>query len=564
MYINHPDPQIERKVNFFYDYYLFVVAQMGKNSDFEIDNFQSLTEKMIYQIDHNFKHCTPYLLSYLDHPLLQNDNKYFKELNDYNLISELFDNLKSILAGKDAELKNTIKIEASKKLKKHLVNLKKYSFKNALNSIISYLACEHEIAEHKEDLKHYTKIIVTELFFQKKGKSDIKNLFDKILSRDIEVFPLPNHIQKNSQIDKEGLRKFIENKSFREQFEGIFSYLKKPAKKNYFVFRIGNILCEEDLHFKFNDILFCTKNDVKLLKIINSYRQKRDSQDRNFFDNEFDLFAIVSQDINHERDDVTTAINKAYDYLNHINKICNTSGFIDKNSYLFTEDLINVGYNISWSGTKNRLNKHNTALLAENNPFEFFGNRRIKSKKHFLSFEDIYIKAKTNNNIDEYWRYLENLMGTPLKDKFSNYIESELVLTEIAFAENYILNLLALWSYNGKKTKLTFDEQKLLIAKISKENFNYEEILELTDDEFLKDLIEYRATLKYKKLNNYSVRLLNEIYAQRNFIQHSNKIHEKTKLKLEATIPILLSCFRNKLITDMSKNPSHNFNDLIT
>jgi hypothetical protein len=563
MYINHPDPHIEKKVNFFYDYYLFVIAQMGKNSDFEIDNFQSLTEKMIYQIDHNFNHCNSYLLSYLQHPLLQYDNKYFKELNDYDIISTLFDNLKNGLTCRDSELKSTLKTEASKKLKKHLVNLKKYTFKNALNSIISYLACEHDITEHKEDLKHYTRIIAVELFFQKKGKSDIRNLFDKILSRDTEIFPFPNYVQKDNNLDKDGLKKYIENKSFREQFEGIFNYLKKPAKKNYFIFRIGNLICEEDLLFKFNDIVFCTKNDAKLLSIRNSYEKKRESQDINFFDSEFDLFAIVSQNINHERDDVTIAVNKAYEYLNHINTTCRTSGYIDKNSYLFTEDFINVGYNISWSGTKNRLNKHNTSLLAHSNPLEFFGNKRIKSKNHFLSFEDIYIKAKTSNNIDEYWRYLENLIQVPLKEKFSNYIANDLILTEIAFTENYISNILGLWNYNEKRTKLTFQEQRSLIVKMQKENYNYEEILHLTDDEFLKDLIEYRCNIKNKDLKNYTLRILNEIYAQRNFIQHRNKIHEKTKLKLEATIPVIFSCFRNKLLIDMTMKPKVDFKDII-
>ncbi|MCV2484340.1 hypothetical protein OD917_05365 [Flavobacterium sp. SH_e] len=562
MYINHPDPQIEKKVNFFYDYYLFTVSQMGRNSDFEIDNFQSLTEKIVYQIDHNFELCNAYLLSYLTHPLLQSDNKYFKELNDHETISALFTELRISLRKRDNDAKNIAKIEASKKLKKHLVNLKKYMFKNALYSIISYLACEHDIAEHKEDLKHYTRIIAVELFFQKKSKADIRNLFDKILSRDIEVFPFSNHLKKDNLKDKEELQKFIENKSFREQFEGILNYLKKPAKKNYFIFRIGNIICEEDLLFKFNDLVFCTKNDSKMMSIINSYEKKRESSDINFFDSEFHLFAIVSQNINHEREDVTIAINKAYDYLSHINKTCNTSGFIDKNSYLFTEDFINVGYNISWSGTANRLNKQSTSFLAHNSPFEFLARKRIKSKNHFLSFEDIYIKAKTNNNIDEYWRYLENLIKIPLKEKFANFIENDLVLTEIALTENYIANILSLWNYNEKRTKLTFEEQKSLILKMQKENFQYEEILSITENEFLKDLIEYRASLKEKKIKDYSLRILNEIYAQRNFIQHSNKIHEKTKLKLEATIPILLSCFRSKLLTVMTLNPKLDFKNL--
>lgn len=563
-YINHPDKEIETKVNFFADYYLFVVSQMGLNSDFEIDNFQSLVEKIIYQLEHNFEHSNPYILSYLTHPLLQTDNKYFKELKDYESISVAYDNLREVLVKKNNDLKIISKIEILKKLKIHVINLKKYMFKNALYSIISYLVCEHDIKEHKEDLKHFTKIIAVELYFKKKGKADIKNLFQKILSRNIEVFPFPDYLKNNNHKDLNKLKaEFVENKSFSQQFEGIINYLKKPAKKNYFIFRIGNIICDDDFLFKFKDVNFYTKNHSKIAKVKKALEKKREQDDIDFFDVEFDLYVVVLQNVNQEFEDVKVALNTASEYLNHINKTCKTSGFIDKNSYLFTEDFNNVGYNISWSGTKNRLNKGNIAYLNDTNIFEFLYRKRIKSKHHFLNFEDIYIKAKTNNNTDEYWRYLENLIQKPVKTKFTKFIESELLQTQNDFIENYILNILSLWNYNSKKTSLTFEEQKALLKKIRNKDFNYDEILEKTNDEFLIDLIEYKSTLKMKNVNDYTLRILNEIYAQRNFIQHSNKIHEKTKLKLEATIPTLFMCFRSKLISNMILNPELEFEDII-
>lgn len=562
--ITHPDKEIEIKVNFFSNYYLFVIDQLGQNSDFEIENIQSLVEKIIFQLEHNLDHSDPYLISYLTHPLIQTNDKYFQELKNYESISSSLEGLREILKSKKSNLKNVLKNDVLQKLKKYLIYLKKHMFKNALKSIISYLKCVHDLKEHKDDLKHFTKVIAVELYFQKKGKSEIKNIFEKIMSRDIEVFPFPEYLIKSDHNNLREIKlKFIENRTFYQQFEGIGNYLKKTAKKNYFIFRIGNIICDENFIFKFNDISFHSGSDVKILDLKDILAKRKGAEEVSFFDKDYDLFAIVKKEVHNERDDVKFAINKAIEYLNHINLTCNTSGYIDKNSYLFTEDFINLGFNISWSGSKNRLTKNSLARLTDTNALDFLEKKRIKSKSHFLNYENIYVKAKTNNNIDEYWRYLENLMQKPFKQKFIDLIEDELIRMQNDFIKSYIMNTLSLWNYNSRKSSFTFEEQKLLLFKMQKDDFDYNEILQKTTDEFLIDLIEYKLNFDKKNVKEYSLRILNEIYEQRNFIQHSNKIHEKSKLKLDATIPNFFMCFRSKLITTMILYPKLRFDEIL-
>src|SRR5450759_1464590 len=104
--ITHPTELTQKKVNFFADYFQFSSNQMGYFDGFEIENFLSLVEKMIYQISNNLERCPQYINCYLSHPLFQKDNKYFKEFKSYRSINNYF--RKYSLAGKDGQKKTWI------------------------------------------------------------------------------------------------------------------------------------------------------------------------------------------------------------------------------------------------------------------------------------------------------------------------------------------------------------------------------------------------------------------------------------------------------------------------
>ena len=93
--ITHPEKIIETKVNFFADYYNFVASQIEKSDYLDVENYLSLIEKMIFQIDTNNDSCYKYIYSYLTHPLIQKENKYFKDYKNYTLVSNLFEEYKN-------------------------------------------------------------------------------------------------------------------------------------------------------------------------------------------------------------------------------------------------------------------------------------------------------------------------------------------------------------------------------------------------------------------------------------------------------------------------------------
>jgi hypothetical protein len=69
--ITNPEKLIECKVNFFADYYNFVASQIEQSDFLEIENYLSLIEKIIFQIETNPKKCSIYIDSCLTHPLIQ-------------------------------------------------------------------------------------------------------------------------------------------------------------------------------------------------------------------------------------------------------------------------------------------------------------------------------------------------------------------------------------------------------------------------------------------------------------------------------------------------------------
>jgi len=188
--ITHPEKIIESKVNFFADYFNFVASEIEKSDYLGVENYLSLIEKIIFQINTNNGNCAKYIDSYLTHPLIQKENKYFKEYKNYSLVSNFFEEYKN--QGKPNSkvkwINNNPNFKSS--LIRFSIELKKVMFKKSLKEIISFLKCSHSISEHKDDLVHHTNIIVSEFLLTNKAKDDIIKTFTRIISRDINNFQI--------------------------------------------------------------------------------------------------------------------------------------------------------------------------------------------------------------------------------------------------------------------------------------------------------------------------------------------------------------------------------------
>ncbi len=70
--LRYPEnPEIEKKINLFLDYFRFVSEHIGLIDDLPLENHLSLVEKIIFQIKHNPNHRVSYIGNYLTNPLLK-------------------------------------------------------------------------------------------------------------------------------------------------------------------------------------------------------------------------------------------------------------------------------------------------------------------------------------------------------------------------------------------------------------------------------------------------------------------------------------------------------------
>lgn len=568
--INHSNKNVTSKVNYFANYYSFVVSQLGNNSDFEIENILSLVEKVIFQLEMNNKEESHvnYVKNYFEHEYLNPENKYFKEYkNHHRNISKLIYEFTSI---DNTRKKNWIKENKTELIisfKKFNNYLKKYMFKKALNSIISFLKCKHKLSEHQEDLKHFTNLIAVELFYDRSGKDDIKDLFNKIMTRDIDNFPFdPIFIKKNSSNLKKAKESFMSKRSFDEQFEGIMNFFKKEEIKKYYIFRVGNIDCENGFSIKFKEIEFNDITNRKIKKLIKLYNKNNDSFMPDFFSSDYKLFIIVESKSKIENNAHSTSLKKATEWLNKINTNCKINGIIDDRSYLFTNNFKDLGWSISLSNNKKKLLNSDISKISSASISEYLYDKKLKSKEEFLKHNETYIKAKADESIDEYWRYLENMLEKPVMQKFKKIISSIISNFETQHIDIYIKNCLSQFNINSELTLgLTFKELREVNHNLySSDNYDYNLIKNKIKNEFLVELIDYREQISFK--NNYDIYLDNIItntYEHRNFIQHNGNSFYKTDLKLKTTLPQLIIILRQKLLQTMTDNPDKNLKEII-
>ncbi len=571
--ITHPTELTQRKVNFFADYFQFASSQMGHYDGFEIENYLSLVEKIIYQVGNNVERCPRYLNRYLSHPLFHKDNKYFKEFKSHKNISKLFKNYS--LAGSDGQKKNwIIKTPAFlKSLVKFRDELNRTLFKRALKAIISYLKCTHDIDEHKTDLIHYTNILVSEFLLNDRTKTDTANVFQKIITREIKDFPFPkSFLERNKEGNLEEAKKaFIENRTFDQQFEGIYNLLKQQGNRYYFLFRIYNIKADNTFYFKYNKVTFYHPKHEKLKDL--NVASHKDGFHKDFFSNDEMLVAVVR--VNYYSTEIaeTNAVKLINEELPFLNKVCEANAYLEKHSYMITSKFKTFGGRWSRNERAHTISENERDILQDN-PYRFLRKANRNCKAHLLKYESLFITAINSNDISDYWKYLETLLAV----KSSNdkgvieTVSSLLLLNANEFhkssLKNYIENCVHHLSYPESLIGLSKERQQFYYSQLSsKGKLNFEQLLSEIKHPFINHLSKiYLKPLtkeNFKRLKHHYERILDETYAQRNIITHVGEANNKALISLYSTLPRLVMRFRWVVFDGMKRKIANKFEELL-
>jgi len=561
--ITNENELVRRKVNFFADYFAFAAETAGTNDLVEIDNALSTIDKIIFQITNNPNRCSPYIDSYLTH-ISFNNNDDFKGHKVYEKLQFFIAQYK---ANKKPKQKiswletNPVFLETLKLYKREL---KRIMFKKALNSVISYLLCIHEIEEHKQDLIKQTNIIVSEFILNDRSKRDIAGIFERIITREVVNFPFPKFIKNQEEREN-----YIKNRTFQQQFDGIYNVLKEKLNESYFLFRVYGLKTSDTFEFTYNKVTFYSSKHEKLKVILSEFREG--NLDTDFLVNEeYLIFATIKAEYGSIDAAVSFAVETINTELKFINKVFSSNCTLEKFSYLLTSDFTNIGYHRDIKDKGHRIGS-NEGQLLEDNPYVFLKRCPKRLKEALLKNESIYIEALSNKNIATYWQYLETIIPSKQNDEkqIIEIVSHLLLLNAESYHKNrikeYIIDAINPFTAYHNDLGITADRQMEIFNNqtsidwitLSKE-IKHPFIL-LLIDEFLKPFNKNDLLIR----KEFYKRVLWDSQAQRNAIIHRGYANEKSIISLNGTLPRLITRLRWTLFNGIREKAGFEYNEMV-
>lgn len=559
-----PDENIKTKVNFFCDYFNLAAIHIGKYPKWDFENPLSIVDKIIFQIENNPENRVKYLANHIKnhHFQINEYTKQFQPLNELRpLITEyLIDKNKNRWLNENPEF-----LKLLKRLKTDLEN---NMFNKAVDFIIDFLRCPHDLNFHIEDFKYLILIIISELKFRDKSKREVTSLISNIMSRDVKQFPLPQKILtvKNKKIFESLSSEFMNGRTFKQQFEGIKHFNNYNDVHGYFIFQIYRLQLEEDDFLTFDDVKIYHPNN----EIFDNFKGKKNenySRDHwlEYASEKNISLAITQGNLTNYDLGLKLAINKVQEFVNYINNKLESNCYINIYSHRSTPNFKQVSLGFKSDSTATSLSKLNLQKLNRDNPFERLREVNSQAKIKFLSAEKFYQRALISNESSDYWHYLECLI--PKKKKGDQYhkqvkhVSSVILLLAYRYTfpnhiANCIFNLLNGLSEERTENSLSYKELDNItqnwkdsnIIKIGREFKHHPIILSLIKDyenRNDKDHLYFVYQIYYN--------MINELYEIRNAYIHSGIKNEYSNKKIQHILPMYISTIRSFFMNEIEK-----------
>ncbi|MGF6848297.1 hypothetical protein QFZ51_003532 [Chitinophaga sp. W3I9] len=554
-------PVQEMKLNLFADYYRYYVYFGGMFGYMELDNPLCITRKLIFQLQYNKDaKCVPYVVNHFrklkgygigywsGFPAYKDVGKIFKVLQaEKKLYKYIEKNLELIIA-KLSLLERELNVDMLKKSAEQIKNM---------------ILCDHEAAEHLENIIFHTKIIASEIIMLRHSKQEALELFTEIMTKDYRQFPYPSHIKTDEE-----KQSFFRKKGIHQTLDAIIHFCETPQKEWNINFKIKNLVFPEDYVFRFDQTAILPPSHVQNSPLMDRVKNNEDHLIADYFKG--DAFSIAEVQANSVT--YVGAYNRALKQLSYatsyMEAILQREIIVDKQNYFYSTNKCDYGYHFgSLYNNSYRITEFDQQKLNDN-AYQLFDKVLSVAGKHFLEFEPVYIKAKVNNHVDALWHYLEILHNDETHHKnLKSDISGALVLYDKKFRidriHEYLRNSLHVFNADYQRIGLTLEEQLQIVRREVDISTFSDKITSI----FFQYAYKEMKVIKTKKWKNslrdtyYS--LMEEAYEHRNLIAHAGKFEDRAETKLTHTFPLMVIRYRWIVFDYMKKFPDKTLKQIL-
>ncbi|MGC4102329.1 hypothetical protein [Ferruginibacter sp.] len=563
--ITNENKLVERKTSFFADYFGFYAEKVGRFYETEPENPLSLTEKIIFQLTSN-PHIKKgnYVHNYFEHHYFREDT-FLKQFKKYPAVKAEILVFKAIVGRNENDLhtkrgkwlqNNTTLLPALEELKKEL---DESMIRRAFDELVVFLLCNHPLETHQESIIYITQVLVSEAYFKGRSKSQILNVFFRLLSKDIEKFPFSKDLVTDQQ-----KREYLQQRDFKKQFEGIVNFINEPPTRRFLILKASGLSMEKDYDFSYNVVRFLGVDHTQLETI----KKKMWALDKEnaafFFEPSNHMLAVMPVDSFEDELIISQFLKPFRDAAAFLGLSMDRNVVINAESYMITSDFDEVYWKLA---IPREAGKRDTNQLSDT-PYIFLNNYVGPSTTHILRQEATIITAFKNDDIEGYWKYFENLFAGKGAKTIIETIATILLLNEKSERNHnvtdYLFGSTLPWNFDYKRFGMTPSQFISIRNKLGDKKTIY--FLNNFDYPFFQELKKIHGKKhtkkRFQKMYDYYHSLLLELYESRNSVTHSNLLHPKAHIKLELTIPRIVSRLRWLIFKYIRKNQNLPFESL--
>jgi len=559
------DSNIENKVNYFVNYFELLYVHLGKFEIWDFENLHSLVDKLIFQIERN----PQFRVNYLDHHLkseLFDTNEFTINFKYFKWSKPLIEEYLKLETGKNDWIRNNPKL--LRYLKRLRNELSEKLIEVAVGLLNNYLLCKCPLSKHKKQFDYLTRMILAELKFLDKYDRGIGTLMSNLMTSNERTFPLPDSILNNK--DKREIAKlakqFFENRTFREQFEGIKNFKDKKNLSGYFLIRIFRMNIPDDYVLQLSGCKIYNPNHSQFNKL----KEKNNLVYgwEGYFDEENVSIAVIPGNLTNYNASLRRSLNIVLDNVKYTNKNLGFNSFVDIYHSRATVDFVKMAGGFSTDLTVRELRENDLEKLSkfQHDKSESNLNNEWKDKDRH------YIIAAGSNEIASYWPYLECLIPKKRKGsfKFNNQIKdigAKILLMDykINFG-THIAEILFNLMHGSFENLITAHEANQLGSNWN----NYKIVMKAKQfkkypiiEEFINVYRLRNSSTEIKKAYNYFKGILHELSEIRNAYIHGGKKNRFAEQKLNLVAPFLIERIRNRLYFEVTNSKCRSLEVLI-